>query len=139
MMSSLTIEEIAELAKVSRSTVSRVINNHPSVRPAVRDRVLRVISEQNYAPRAAARSLASSRTDVIGLLIPRSAAMIFSDPFFHTVIQGITEACANQGYFLMLAMVAMTSSAAQSSKASIDLPKPVQYAGMRPPSRVGSR
>jgi LacI family transcriptional regulator len=105
MMSSLTIEEIAELAKVSRSTVSRVINNHPSVRPAVRDRVLRVISEQNYAPRAAARSLASSRTDVIGLLIPRTAAMIFSDPFFHTVIQGITEACANQGYFLMLAMV----------------------------------
>jgi LacI family transcriptional regulator len=105
MSSTLTIEEIAQLAAVSRSTVSRVLNNHPSVRPAVRDRVLRVISEQNYAPRAAARSLASSRTDVIGLLIPRSAAMIFSDPFFHTVIQGITEACASQGYFLMLAMV----------------------------------
>lgn len=105
MMSALTIEEIAEIAQVSRSTVSRVLNNHPSVRPEVRDRVLRIIEEQNYAPRAAARSLASSRTNVIGLLIPRSAAFIFADPFFPQVIQGITEASTSAGYFLMLSMV----------------------------------
>src|SRR5919108_5122458 len=104
-MTALTIEQIAEIAQVSRSTVSRVLNNHPSVRPAVRDRVLRIISEHNYTPHAAARSLASSRTNVIGLLIPRTAAAIFSDPFFPYVIQGITEACNSQGYFLMLAMV----------------------------------
>jgi LacI family transcriptional regulator len=42
---------------------------------------------------------------VIGLLIPRSAAIIFSDPFFPCVIQGITETCTNRGYFLMLSMV----------------------------------
>jgi DNA-binding LacI/PurR family transcriptional regulator len=47
----MTIEDIDALAAVSRSTVSRVLNNHPSVRPAVRDRVLRVIREHNYAPR----------------------------------------------------------------------------------------
>ncbi len=105
MSSTLTIEQIAALAEVSRSTVSRVLNNHPSVRPVVRDRVLQVIKEYNYAPSAAARSLASSRTDVIGLLIPRSAAFIFSDPFFSSVIQGITEACHSMGYFLMLAML----------------------------------
>lgn len=105
MAQPLTIEEIAALAEVSRSTVSRVLNNHPSVRPEVRSRVLRVIDEQNYAPRAAARSLASSRTNVLMLLIPRSAAVIFSDPFFPLVIQGITEACADDGYFLMLSMV----------------------------------
>jgi len=104
-MSQKTIEEIAALANISRSTVSRVLNNHPNVRPAVRDRVLKVIDEYGYAPRAAARSLASRRTNVIGLLIPRSAAVIFSDPFFATVIQGLTEACASAGYFLMLAMV----------------------------------
>jgi len=45
----LTIEHIATLADVSRSTVSRVLNNHPSVRPTVRERVLQVIREQNYA------------------------------------------------------------------------------------------
>lgn len=105
MSSAKTIEEIAELAQVSRSTVSRVLNNHPSVRPTVRDRVLRVINEQNYAPHAAARSLASSRTNIIGLLIPRSAATIFSDPFFSAVIQGVSEACNSHGYFLMLSMV----------------------------------
>jgi LacI family transcriptional regulator len=105
MAQTLTIEEIAELAEVSRSTVSRVLNNHPSVRPEVRSRVLRVIDEHNYAPGAAARSLASSRTNVLMLLIPRSAAVIFSDPFFPLVIQGITEACADHGYFLMLSMV----------------------------------
>ncbi|HEX6290782.1 MAG TPA: LacI family DNA-binding transcriptional regulator [Herpetosiphonaceae bacterium] len=104
-MTTLTIEQIAELADVSRSTVSRVLNNHPSVRPAVRDRILRIISENDYAPQAAARSLASRRTNVIGLVIPRSAAVIFSDPFFPHVIQGITEACTSRGYFLMLSMV----------------------------------
>ena len=103
--SRLTIEEIADLAAVSRSTVSRVLNNHPSVRPAVRARVQRVIAEQRYSPRAAARSLASRRTNVVGLLIPRSAATIFADPFFPYVIQGITETCSKRGYFLMLSMV----------------------------------
>jgi LacI family transcriptional regulator len=104
-MPALTIEQIAELASISRSTVSRVLNNHPNVRPAVRDRVLRVINEHGYAPQAAARSLASRRTNVIGLLIPRSAAVIFNDPFFAQVIHSLTESCAAAGYFLMLSMV----------------------------------
>jgi LacI family transcriptional regulator len=103
--SSLTIEHIAELAQVSRSTVSRVLNDHPSVRAEVRDRVLRVIGEQGYTPQAAARSLASKRTNTLGLLIPRSAAIIFSDPFFGQVIQGMTEASSKRGYFLSLSMV----------------------------------
>jgi LacI family transcriptional regulator len=104
-MTTLTIEHIARLANVSRSTVSRVLNEHPSVRPEVRSRVLKVIEEHGYAPQAAARSLASRRTNVITLLIPRSAAVIFSDPFFSHVIQGISETCANRGYFLMLSMM----------------------------------
>src|SRR5262249_15724165 len=68
-------------------------------------RVQQVIAEQGYAPRAAARSLASRRTDAIGLLIPRSAAAIFSDPFFPLVVQGITETCSSRGYFLLISMV----------------------------------
>jgi len=101
----LTIEEVALAARVSRSTVSRVINNHPSVRPHVRQRVEDVIAQLRYSPRAAARSLASRRTQSVGLLIPRSAALIFADPFFPHVIQGITETCSRRGYFLMLSMV----------------------------------
>jgi LacI family transcriptional regulator len=101
----LTIEHVASLAEVSRSTVSRVLNNHPSVRPNVRERVLQVIREQNYTPQAAARSLASARTDTIGLLIPRSAAFSLADPFIAGMIQALFEASAQQGYFVMLAML----------------------------------
>src|SRR5436305_6997741 len=88
----LTIEEIASLAEVSRSTVSRVLNNHPSVRPTVRERVLQIIREQNYAPQAAARSLASARSDSIGLIIPRSAPFSLVDPFIATMIQTVFAA-----------------------------------------------
>jgi LacI family transcriptional regulator len=101
----LTIEEIAGLAGVSRSTVSRVLNDHPSVRPAVRARVLQVIADHHYTPRAAARSLASRHTNALGLLIPRSAASVFTDAFFPQVIQGISEICNNRGYILMLSTV----------------------------------
>lgn len=106
-MKSMTIEQIAQLANISRSTVSRVLNNHPHVRPAVRERVLSVINEYGYAPSAAAQSLASRRTHVIGLVIPTTVTEIFSDPFFGTAIHGITEASAQAGYFVMLSMVTM--------------------------------
>ena len=59
----LTLEQIAKLAGVSRSTASRVINGQPSVRPEVRERVWRVIQDQGYQPNLAARSLASKRFD----------------------------------------------------------------------------
>ncbi len=58
----LTLEEIAKLAGVSRSTASRVINEQPNVRPEVRERVWRVIHEHGYQPNQAARSLASRRS-----------------------------------------------------------------------------
>jgi LacI family transcriptional regulator len=100
-----TIEHIATLAGVSRSTVSRVLNHQPSVSPLVRERVLQVIREQNYAPQAAARSLAGSRTDTIGLLIPRSAAVSLADPFIASMIQALFEATAQQGYFVTVTML----------------------------------
>ncbi len=102
---SLTIEDIASLAQVSRSTVSRVLNQHPGVKPAIRARVQQVIRDQNYAPKAAARSLASSRADTIGLLIPRSAAESLGDPFIASMIRSVFEAAAQQRYFAMLAML----------------------------------
>lgn len=58
----LTLQQIAELAGVSRSTASRVINGHPHVRPAVRERVWQVINEHGYRPNPIARLLATSRT-----------------------------------------------------------------------------
>ncbi|MBZ0309342.1 MAG: LacI family DNA-binding transcriptional regulator [Anaerolineae bacterium] len=58
----ITLEEVARLAGVSRTTASRVANNRPGVRPETRERVLRVIREYGYQPNPAARSLASRRS-----------------------------------------------------------------------------
>lgn len=92
-MTRLTLESIAELAGVSRSTVSRVVNNHVSVRPEVRERVLAVIEATGYQPDAAARRLAGQRANVIGLVIAEPAQALFADPYFPRLIQGITQAC----------------------------------------------
>jgi LacI family transcriptional regulator len=61
----LTLEEVAKLAGVSRSTASRVINNHPNVRPEVRERVWEVIRQYGYQPNSAARALASRHPDTV--------------------------------------------------------------------------
>lgn len=103
-MQNLTLEEIGRRAGVSRSTVSRVINNHSSVSPNVRRRVLKVIKETGYQPHAAARSLAAQRTRVIGLVVPRSVQAFFADPFFPRLIQGIAQACNAHEYTLSLFM-----------------------------------
>lgn len=85
----LNLEEIARLSGVSRSTVSRVVNDDPRVSDAVRARVRDVIAEHNYHPNAAARSLASRRTGIIGLLIPMAIEWIFGDPFFQIITRSV--------------------------------------------------
>jgi len=101
---SLTLEEVGKLAGVSRSTVSRVINDHPSVREQVRERVWQVINDTGYHPHAAARSLVTRRTRIIGAIIPQAVMTLFVDPFFPLLLCGITETCNDHGYYLMLSL-----------------------------------
>lgn len=98
----LTLERIGELAGVSRATVSRVINNHPYISEAVRERVLAVIAETGYQPHQAARSLASSRTGLLGLVIPRVVQSLFADPYYPRLIRGISQVCNESGHTLAL-------------------------------------
>jgi LacI family transcriptional regulator len=102
--SSFTLEEIAKLAGVSRSTVSRVINDQPNVREPVRERVWQVIRETGYQPHAAARSLVTRRTRIVGVIIPEAVATLFTDPFFPHLLCGVTQTCNSQGYQLMLSL-----------------------------------
>lgn len=92
-MSSLTLEKVAELAGVSRSTVSRVVNGQTGVKPVVRERVWQIITETGYQPNMAARALASNRTGIVGLVIPHAASTLFADPYFPRLIQGIAQGC----------------------------------------------
>ena len=98
----LTLEDIGRMAGVSRSTVSRVINNQPSVNPSVRERVQEVIRHTGYSPNVAARSLVSGRSGVIGLVIPSRVHSLFEDPYFARLIQGISTASNMSGTTLSL-------------------------------------
>lgn len=97
-----TLEEIASLANVSRSTVSRVINNDPNVNETTRKRVQDVIREVNFHPNLAARNLAGGRTRIIGFVIPMGVSTLFTDPFFSLLIQGVSSACNASDYSVML-------------------------------------
>ena len=104
-VSDLTLEDIAKQAGVSRSTVSRVVNDQPYVKPEVRERVLKVIQSTGFHPNLAARTLASQRSWMIGLVLPRSVSSFFSDPYFPRLTQGIAQACNQHNYTLGLFLV----------------------------------
>ncbi|MBM3133769.1 MAG: LacI family transcriptional regulator [Chloroflexi bacterium] len=93
----VTIADIARRAGVSKATVSRVLNNKPDVDAAKRERILGIIRETGYVPRLAAVSLATGRTNLIGLLAPS-----LSRPWSLEVIQGISEAIESTAYELVL-------------------------------------
>lgn len=100
----MNLMDIAELAGVSRSTVSRVINDDPRVSPAVRQRVKNIIEAVGYHPNAAARALASRRSGVFGLVIPQPFGSIYNDPWFPQFIQGCLDGCREAGISMMLLM-----------------------------------
>ena len=104
-LQNMTLEDIAKLAGVSRSTVSRVINNHPNVSQSVRQHVWEVIQETGYHPNLAARSLASQRSNIIALVIPRSVSTFFSDPYFPRLTQGVAQACNESDLTLSLFII----------------------------------
>ncbi|WP_243076076.1 LacI family DNA-binding transcriptional regulator [Microbacterium sp. SS28] len=97
-----TIEEVAAAAGVSRSTVSRVVNGSTSVSPSALEAVQRAISELNYVPNRAARSLASRQTQAIALVVPEDTTRFFGDPFFAAIVSGINARLTRSDYVLNL-------------------------------------
>jgi LacI family transcriptional regulator len=102
----LTLEDVAKQAGVSRSTASRVVNNDRNVSDKVRKRVQQVIHTTGYQPHAAARSLASQRSRMIGLVLPRTVSSFFTDPYFPRLTQGVAQACNQHNLTLGLFILA---------------------------------
>jgi LacI family transcriptional regulator len=98
----MNLEDVAKLSDVSRSTVSRVINNNPHVSESTRQRVQEVIRSVNYRPNIAARGLAAGRTRILGLVIPTGVTALFSDPYYPILIQGISVTCNALDHSVML-------------------------------------
>lgn len=97
MALSVTIKDVARLAKVSVATVSRALNGHDNVAEAVRSRVLAVADELRYSPHHAARSLSSRRTHTIGVVLPDLYGEFFSE-----LVRGIDLVARDRGLHLLV-------------------------------------
>lgn len=74
-----TIKDVAKLAGVSPSTVTRVIQNSSSISQKTKDKVRQAMEELKYHPNLNARSLVSSYTQVIGLVLPEDSDIFYQD------------------------------------------------------------
>lgn len=94
----ITIKEIAKLAGVSITTVSRVINNKKEgVSENKRKEIQQIIAEHNYQPNNIARSLVANSTKTIGLVVPD-----ITNPFFPEMTRGVEDIFVANGYTLLL-------------------------------------
>lgn len=100
----VTIEDVARLAGVSRATASRVVNQNPRVGQDAQVAVLRAIEQLGYVPNRAARSLMTRRTDSIGVVILEESVRLFGDPFFGHLLVGISAGLADLDVQLVLLM-----------------------------------
>lgn len=96
-MPTVTIKDVAKMAGISISTVSRVVNNSKPVSSEIRDRVLKIIEETGYVPNPVARSLVMKKSQLIGVLVPD-----ISNLFISELLNGIEEICKMYGYDVLL-------------------------------------
>lgn len=105
---SVTIKDVAKVAGVSPSTVSRVISNHPRISPATVKKVKAIMEDLGYHPNIMAKSLVSKTTQTIGIILPKPAEELLLNLFFSEVIRGIVAQATRAGYDVM-----MTSGASE--------------------------
>lgn len=93
----MTIKDIAKLCGVSVSTVSRVLNNRPDVSEAVRRRVLAAVEAEGYIPNNGARTLVSSCSDAIGVVVRGTGNLFFSE-----ILKTVSFEIERRGYTMVL-------------------------------------
>ncbi|MHC1762256.1 MAG: LacI family DNA-binding transcriptional regulator [Negativicutes bacterium] len=99
----MNILEIAKAAGVSKTTVSRVLNNKPDVKPETRKKITELIQQHDFQPNAAATAISSKKNvNTIGLIIPYDANYIFGNPFNTEIMRGVSSETNAAGYHLML-------------------------------------
>ncbi|HEY4752980.1 MAG TPA: LacI family DNA-binding transcriptional regulator [Candidatus Limnocylindrales bacterium] len=96
-----TLDDVARMSGVSRATVSRVINGGP-VSADTRLRVTEVLEATGFRPNRAARTLASGRSGVVGVVLHQDPHLIFGDRYFSQLLQGISDVLAERSTGMML-------------------------------------
>ena len=99
----VTIKELARVSGVSVGTVSRALNGYADVRPETRERIMRLARELDYTPAAAARSLVTQRSHIIGVFMETGEGHPdLQHPFFHEVLGGLKQRVGAEGFDLLL-------------------------------------
>lgn len=97
MKKRLTIKKIAELSGVSVATVSKVLNNNGRYSEDTKQKVLDIVKENDYRPNAVAKSLRTSKSKTIGVIVPD-----ITNEFFAQVVLSIDNYCASHGYSVFI-------------------------------------
>ena len=98
----VTLEEVAQVAGVSRATASRVLTSDPRVSPDARRAVERAASKLGYVPNQAGRALATGRSDAVALVVFEPTTLLFGDPFFPRLIRGLEDVLTSRDMQLIL-------------------------------------
>lgn len=99
----MTIKDIARLAGVSVSTVSRVLNDHPDVSDTAKEKVLAIVKEYNYIPNTSARELGKTTSENIGVVVRG-----MSNPFYTKIITEIGDKIEKSGYTMVMQQIGIT-------------------------------
>jgi DNA-binding LacI/PurR family transcriptional regulator len=94
----VTIKDVARRAGVAHTTVSRALRGNPIISTETTNRVRKIASEMGYQPSAAARSLKTNRSQVLGVIVSS-----IDDPFFSEILQGIDDIAQQSGYSMFIA------------------------------------
>lgn len=97
-----TINEIARMARVSKGTVSKILNNKPGIGAETRKRVLDLVRHLDYTPNSSARALAVQRTNNIGLIVPFEAARSPDGSYWSSLITSVARQAAENQHDLIL-------------------------------------
>lgn len=97
-----TLDEVAELAGVSRATASRAINGGNRVSPRAQTAVEEAVRSLGYSPNPAARSLVTRRTDSVALVVPEPDERVFADPFFGHTLRNVNRVLDTRDLQLVL-------------------------------------
>ncbi|WP_081728151.1 LacI family DNA-binding transcriptional regulator [Alkalihalobacillus hemicellulosilyticus] len=110
-------EDLAKLIGVSRSTITRVINNYPDIPQATREKVWKAIEKYNYAPNASARKLAGAKNKMIAIVVldvksdaphhlkTTDDTLIHNNPFFAPVINAVSDQANKLNYYVIISIV----------------------------------
>jgi LacI family transcriptional regulator len=96
-MSKITLIKISKILGISKSTVSKALNNYSDVSPVTKKMVLNLAEELNYKPNIFAQNLRTQESKIIGLIIPEIVHY-----FFSTIIHGVTEIAKTYGYSVIV-------------------------------------